>query len=240
MKSTRLSLKQLLEMPVANAIWGSEDDADAGGAGTGEDKDDKSKDDKSKGTKSDDGGKGDKGSSGDNPDAKIAALEEEKDRHFRLRQEAESELDELRKWKKDKEAEGQTEVEKRDTRIKELEADNTTLQTTLRSLAIENAFLSVNDVEWHNPSRALSLADLSDVEVDKNGKADAKAVKAAIEKLAKAEPYLVKPKSGDDTDEDKSKKTTTGVPPARRQGKANTDRAALDAKYPALRTRSRS
>ena len=238
MKSTRLSLKQLLETPVANAIWGSEEDADAGGSGTGDDKD-KSKGDKSD-DKSSDGDKGGKGSSGDNPDAKIAALEEEKDRHFRLRQEAESELDELRKWKQEKESEGQSEVEKRDTRIKQLESDNATQAATLRSLAIENAFLSVNDVEWHNPGRALSLADLSEVEVDKNGKADAKAVKAAIDKLAKAEPYLVKPKSGDDTDDDKVTKPTTGVPPVRRGGKANTDREALDRKYPALRTRKRT
>lgn len=65
--------------------------------------------------------------------------------------------------------------------------------TALNALRIENAFLTSNSHEWHNAADALALLDRSKIAVDSEG--NVTGMKEAIEALAKARPYLLKPKA---------------------------------------------
>jgi hypothetical protein len=74
----------------------------------------------------------------------------------------------------------------------------TAAQDELKSARIQNAFLSENTHTWHNPGAALKLLDLSDVTIGDDGKVTG--LKAAIEKLAKDHPYLIKTDAGSSGD----------------------------------------
>lgn len=71
----------------------------------------------------------------------------------------------------------------------ELEKANTRLRNSL----ISNAFLRDNTHEWHDPETALSLLDLSAVDIDMEGET-VSGLNHAITALAKAKPFLLKPK----------------------------------------------
>lgn len=233
MKSTRLSLKQIMSF---GPIFGSAEDGDKSGAGGAGGTDGSGGDDSKK---TDDGGADDKSKtggtdddkSGGDPQKKIAALEEEKNRHYAARTEAEKERDELKKWKEAEERKTKSAEENLKTDLKTALDALTPLRTEIQTLQIRNAFLSANEVQWQNPERALTLVDLSEVEI-KDGVVNTAQLKAAIKKLASEEPYMVKPK--EDAGDGKTSKTSTGKPPTGKQG-TETDRQALERKYPALR-----
>lgn len=171
------------------------------------------------------------GNEGD-PRAKIDALTDEKDRHVRRRQEAEKERDELRARLAEIEGKDKTELEKVSTRVTELESENETLRNDLHRARIENAFLTDNKYSWHNPRRALDLADLSEVEIDEDGKV--LGLTKALDALAKSDAYLLKPKDGEKEEE----VVSTGDPKStskRTAQQTDAEKQALVNKYPALR-----
>jgi TolA-binding protein len=183
------------------------------------------------------------------PQKKIAALTEEKDRHWTLAQEAKSklteaerELEELRQFKLTKEQESLSDDEKvaakvldLETKLAEKDVEIEKVKESARKLVLNNAFLAQNDVKWHNAERALALADLSEVEiVDNNGVPtlkDPSKMKAAIEALAKSDAYLVdtseKPPSWEGNTGDKPLKPTVKSEASKRE--------KLLKEYPALR-----
>jgi hypothetical protein len=234
-QDTRLSLRHVLLATAAAAplLYGGDGNGGApnGGAGEGEGGKGDSKDD----LKSGSGGSGD-------PERKISALEEERDRHYTRRKDAERERDELKTWKEEQEAKGLGEVEKRDKTIVKHETTISKLQATIDRLAIENAFLATNDVKWHNPVRAMAALDLSDLKVGEDGKVNSEEIKKRIAKLAADEPYLVKSDGNDSDDKGKQgekKVVKTGTAPANDGGKpAAPNLDALARKYPALRSRA--
>jgi hypothetical protein len=75
---------------------------------------------------------------------------------------------------------------------------------------IQLAFLRSNDVQWHDPEDALTMADLSDVEIDDDGNVDKKALKAALRDLAKRKPHLVKQSKKDNDDDDEEEEEENG------------------------------
>lgn len=122
-------------------------------------------------------------------------------------------------------------------RIKELESALSEKDNVLRKQGLENAFYASNTVTWHNPSLALKELDLEDVQDDETGEIDRAALKRSIEKLAKAQPYLVK-SDADSNSKDKPKGKSGSNPggsPQGNNGGKDADRAALERKYPALR-----
>lgn len=144
------------------------------------------------------------------PQKKIDALTEEKDRHWTKAQEAEralqeaaDELEELRKFKQSADDAKLTD----DERVaKEVELLNKTvaekdvviegLKESARKLVLNNAFLGQTEVKFHNAERALALADLSEVEIieGKDGipvLKDPNKLTAAIKALAASDSYLV-------------------------------------------------
>lgn len=169
------------------------------------------------------------------PQKKIAALEEEKNRHYAARQEAEKELADLRKFKSDKEREAGTEVENLRRDVEERDEVITALSESNKTLILENAFLKDETHKWHNPQRALSLVDLSDIEIERGKVKNPDALAKAIKDLATSDPYLLKTVSDDDKDQGAPK---SGQPPVRKPGAKETPeqrRRRLEAKYPALR-----
>lgn len=222
MMSNRLSLF-LSKLPFENFV-GCEDEPDAGAGGAPG----------SSETQTGGAPSGSENQTGD-PQKKIAALEEEKNRHYTARQQAETELEELRKFKKEQEDKGKSEQELATSQISELKAQNSALVAELNELRIRNAFLSTNTVEWHNPERALALVDLSEVQIDKDGNVDRAALKAASEALAKSDAYLVK-SSREEDKKDPAKQPGSGKVPGQGAPK-DTDLESLKKKYPALRNR---
>lgn len=127
--------------------------------------------------------------------------------------------------------------------LKELE---TTKEARKKDL-IQLAFLRANDVEWHDPDDALTMADLSEVEIDDEGSVDRKALKAALRDLAKRKPHLVKTKESKEDEEEeneeeqedqRSKSSGSKMAGNRKgsKGKGPT-REDLAKRFPALRRR---
>jgi hypothetical protein len=61
------------------------------------------------------------------------------------------------------------------------------------ALRVENAFLSANEHEWHDPTAALKLLDRSRITVDADG--NVQGMKEALKALAQANSWLIKPKA---------------------------------------------
>jgi hypothetical protein len=200
----------------------ADEGGDGGGSGDGDDPE---------GGGDDEGGDGsDKG----DPKAKIDALNDEKNRHVKRRQEAEKERDALKAKLDELEGKDKSELEKVTARVTELESENKVLTTSLNDSRLENAFLLDNTYQWHNPRRALSLADLSDVEIDDDGTVHG--LKEALKALAKSDAYLLKNKDEDEDDDKEEPVATTGSTgkSKRQKDKADAAQDALVKKYPAL------
>ena len=229
MKSTqRLSL-ELRPSWSCGKIWGSDDPEDP------------PKDDDKGANDSGDAGDKETGSTGNqgNPQAKIAALTEEKDRHFNARREAERELDELRKFKEKVDADKLSDAEKAAKAAKDQADRLEALAATNRRLAIENAFLADSSVKWVDTAAALKLSDLTKVEIDdvtgeiKNPEVIAEVIKAT----AKAKPYLVAAQEKDDDKEKETPPPGSGAAPGNSKVKINgLDTESLRQKFPALRS----
>lgn len=232
----RLSLDELMTRP-ASEMWlrGADGNDDGqGDPGNGDNGDgDKDKDDKSK------SGENDKDSEQKKPaelvsaEKKIVALEKEKDRHYDLRKVAETERDEVKlelaKLKKDGVTDEETKKE-----LETLKRENGSSTATIQELRLKVAFLEDNTHKWKNPKTALRLADMSKVEIDDKG---VHGLEEALEKLAKAEPYLLVEESNDGDEKPKPKKT--GNPPNNKDSGDEKSRVAREAtlksKYPGLR-----
>ena len=108
-------------------------------------------------------------------------------------------------------------------------------EADLRESRIQNAFLSDNKYTWNNPATALRIADLSKVEVGEDGTVSN--LVAALDALAKSDPYLLKPA---ETKEEEPK-GSTGAPGSgnnRKPGDGKPDLAAMASRFPAMRGRT--
>lgn len=119
----------------------------------------------------------------------------------------------------------------------ELKKTNATLASTNETLRLELALRDDTAHDWVKPSQVLKLVDLSEVDFDaKTG--EPRGLKAALDKLAKESPNLLKPKD-DDQQQQQEQQRGTGKPPAPKGSKQQQQDAAeaarLRAKYPALR-----
>lgn len=193
---------------------GGEDDADGDGDGGGEgDKDSKAK---------------------PGAEADAEALRKKMKLADKRAAEAERKLQELQD--KDK---GALEVAER--KLAEAQATNAKLQAKVTAQALENAFLGVNEITWHDPDDALTAAQragLLEGVQDDEGEVDKTKLKAALQKLAKAKPHYVKSKA-DGEEETKnngtgSTGTTTGSGRKKPVDGVPTEKALRD-RYSAIR-----
>lgn len=181
------------------------------------------------------GGEGDNGGNENDSDdgAKNPRIKELSDENARRRnneKRLEAELEAQRTKLKEFEDKDKSELERTSGERDELKTKLDQEVSTNRELRLTNAFLMTNTVTWHDPAMALRSLNTTDV-VTKDGDIDEKALKTAIEKLAKEKPFLVKSDGGDG-----QHNGPTGAPVGSgARGVKQKDRAALEQKYPALR-----
>lgn len=189
-------------LPSGKCIWpimgGAPDDDDAD-----KDKDDAADADKGADDKKDDDGKDDPSSDGD--DDKDVVSREEYDRvkaRMRAADKRASDLEEAQKKEADAKKDDLTKAQ---DRVTELESSVEELSGTVRSLRLENAFLTSNKHKWHDPETALDLAQrkgfIDDDIIDDDGKVDKPVLTKALDRLAKEHAYLVKSKDKKTDDE---------------------------------------
>lgn len=112
-------------------------------------------------------------------------------------------------------------------------------------LSLKVAFLEDNSYSWKNPKAALKLADLDGVEVKEDGTVTG--LKAALDKLAKSDPYLLnETKSSSEGEGDgqgqgqqsggQSGQQSGGVtpPPMNNGNSTNNDRNSLASRFPQI------
>jgi hypothetical protein len=165
------------------------------------------------------------------PTVKIAALTEEKDRHFKKTQDQEAELNELRKIRDEVEQAKLTDAEKIKAEVATKDQRITGLEEVNRRLALQNAFLVNNSVQWHDTAAALKLVDLSAVEVKDGEVTNPDVLKAAIKTLADANPWMV----AEPEQKKKAPPKTGDAPNGAKPDPTSPDFEALAAKFPALR-----
>jgi hypothetical protein len=208
--------------PILGAAEG--DDAGADGGGEGGD---------GSGSEGQGGGEGggeDKGKQIDPNDLK--AVQEELERVKSRMQAADKRASDAETKVKEYEDKDKDELTKTTERVTELETENKALETAVNSLRIENEFLASNKYTWHNPKRALSLADLSEVTITEDGKVEG--LDKALDALAKSDAYLLKKEDGEEEPPEGSSGSGAGSGRKGDKGKV-ADKEALQKKYPALR-----
>lgn len=178
----------------------------------------------------------DKNHEGD-PQKKILAQDEIIARKQEKLDEAETELQELRKFREETETAKLTEQQKRDKEFEEVTQERDTLRAGVEKLVLKNAFLSSKEFDWHNPERALALVDLSDLEVvqTKDGSFGIKnpdELSKRIKALAESDGYLLKK---EDTEPKWTGKTGDPKPGNKKVTDEAAERARLEKKYPSLR-----
>jgi hypothetical protein len=87
------------------------------------------------------------------------------------------------------------ESERTKAELQDAKKENEALKDQLRQTKLENAWLAVDGVTWHDPDAAMSIADRKGVLaecMDADGKVDTKKLRSAVDKFAKEHQYLVK------------------------------------------------
>lgn len=126
-----------------------------------------------------------------------------------------------------------TEAERTANALKEAQAALAEKDARIADLQLEAAFLGDNTYTWHDPSLVMQALDRTKVEM-KDGKPTN--IKALLDEIAKARPFLVKPAEtptppapGGPTGLPMNNGTTTKVP--------STTQTDLERRFPALRGR---
>jgi hypothetical protein len=180
-----------------------------------------------------DGDADSEGQGGDGDNGKGKETDEDLEAVKRRMQAADRRAAEAEKKVKEYEDKDKDEVTKATERAKELETQVAERDEQIKDLSMQVAFLSSNDIDWHDKDVALSHADLSEV-LEEDGSVNKKALKKALENLSKEKPFLVKAK--DDTHKDDVPNGATGAPAGSggtKKDKGLTDEE-LKRKYPAL------
>ncbi len=146
---------------------------------------------------------------------------------------AERERDELKTAKEEQERKELSDLENASKDVQKLTDSNALLSETVKRLTVENAFLRVDGVDWHDRADALRLIDLSEVEFDdKTGEVkDPAKITAAAKKLAKDKPHLVRSPTAAPPGTPLPTPGTTGIPPAVQGQQGGKKAAELIQKY---------
>lgn len=116
--------------------------------------------------------------------------------------------------------------------LQEAQAETEKAKLETKEQAVKLAFMADVTYEWKNPATALRVVDLSKVTIGEDGKVEG--MKAALDALAKSDPYLLKDKESGEADPTPG---STGVPANNGRNAGATNRTDLEKKFPALRGR---
>ena len=173
-------------------VFAPDDGGGSGGSGEGAPADEGGD---GKEGESGEGGEGGEGSGEEIKDPEKKRLADEAAKHRREKNETAKQLAAAQKRIKEMEDKDKTELEKAQGDLKTHTERVATLETTNGKLALEVAFLKVANGRFRDPDDALALLDRSKIEIDP-AEGTASGVKEAVEKLAKAKPYLLKDDEG--------------------------------------------
>jgi hypothetical protein len=133
-----------------------------------------------------------------------------------------------------------------DAKLSEAERDKQALLAAQAELAaekernnkqtVDNAILADTTYagKWHDVEAAMDMVDRSTITIDDKGKPQG--VKAALDKLAKDRPWLLKPETSG-TESNNNGTGATGAPGTGRQQNPGTNQTDLERRFPALRGR---
>lgn len=206
-------------MPVWPSIGGQDDDQ--GGSET-ENDDSQSGDDDSG---EDSGQQTEEG----DQDGKTYTAQEYEALHRRM-QAADRRASDLQTKVKEFEDQGKTELQKAETERDDERKRRESAEQALRDERIANAFLSANDVTWHDAGDALSMLRahyMDGVEIDDKGKITG--MKDAIKRMAKEKKYLVNSGSGTSSTDDQMNGARKGQKPDTQQVKDDEIRRRMPA-----------
>jgi len=126
-----------------------------------------------------------------------------------------------------------TELQRATDRVKELEESVGAKDELIRTLQLQNGFLSANTYTWHDAELALKQVDMDSVEFDADGKPNKDSLKKALKAVADKHPYLVKRSEADTT--------PSGEPGPKKSRNVEKDekarRAELSRRFSSLATR---
>lgn len=129
-----------------------------------------------------------------------------------------------------------SEEEKRKRDLAEAQAELAKRDEAVKQLKLENAFVTDNTYDWHDPKTALKVADLSGVTIDDAGKVTG--LKEALKATAESNPWMVKPKDGVTAPSGGAPAGSTGVGSSAGANASGVSRTDLEKKFPALRGRA--
>jgi hypothetical protein len=136
-------------------------------------------------------------------------------------------------------------LEKRETRIKELEAREGKDEDGVRSAYLQSAFMRAV-FEYRDSidlEAAWDLATLKGyldgVKIEDDGSVDSEAMNEALGKLVDRYPYLIDDSGEESASDGDAPPVKTRQPRPTQKAKQGVDRAALEKMYPALRRRRR-
>jgi Phage minor structural protein GP20 len=179
--------------PVWPIMGGSEGPPEGGGSGS----EGQGNGSTSGTTDSGDGTGGSGGQTGDTGETTVSRADH--DALQRRMQQTDRQNSELQQKLKDIEDKDKSELDKATGRVAELEQTVTKLGDELKRLRLNNAILVSPKHTWHDPRDVLrELSEDESVSIDDDGKVSG--VEAALDKLAKAKPYLLKADSGGTVD----------------------------------------
>jgi len=204
-------------------ILGASEDDDSNDGDDGDGTDDSSEDDGADDQDDKDKHKG--------KDPRVKELSDEAAARRVANKKLQTELDEAKKALKEIEDKDKTEVERLTAENVELKAKLGEKDSSLRQRTLDNAFLASDKHSWANPETALKLADLSEVEIDEDGKVTG--LDKALDKLAKSDPYLLKKDDGNNGGGAGSSGGAVGS--GKEKDKGALDREKLQRKYRVLR-----
>lgn len=181
-------------------------------------------------------GQGSEGGSGDNGKQtytaeEYLALQNRMKAADRRATTAEQKIQEQENAKKD-------DLTKATDKVKEHETTISTLQGQNADLRLQIAFLTSNDVTWHEGEAALKFAQSNgylEGVVQEDGEIDKAALKSALKKLATEKKYLVKSaQSGEGEGGDEGRQSGANLGKGKQGGLKPEDEEALRRKFPAL------
>jgi hypothetical protein len=123
-------------------------------------------------------------------------------------------------------------------RVTELESEIEKREERIRSLTLQNAFLTANEHPWHDPDTALDLAERNgylEGVISDAGDVDKTRLKKALDRLAKEKKFLVQTDDKDKKDDEPP--ASSGEPAGARSDNSKDDRAKkeqLRRRFPVL------
>ena len=167
---------------------------------------------------------------------KIANYEAERGRNVQKRKDAQTKAQKLQQQLDELIAKSDLDEDVK-KKLDDLTTENGQLKGNLQKQAIDLAFFRANKHEWQNPKAALKLVDRSELEIEDDGTVNG--LEDELDRIAREEPYLLKPKEGKGGA--KKPPVKSGGTPRRTGSNDSKSQAAQEAKlrskYPALRRR---